>query len=590
MDAINQDILKQLQEYAQKYFAAIIEVNSTDGECNLKPGKYSAKDLIDNFKSPCGIYIHPASEEYEGKITAAAGTFKCSFPYRRIFAILADWETMSHAGKQKAIFEIGEVEEKSAKVLINEKNVLGAYKTKTMKLQRIGGNWWGQPKEIQKEGSTTGYYELNGVMFAPGKTFWGKVRDESNKRFTEKFDDAEITKMLISYLAKYPDNVNTPYFAEVVRLAGISIETEESKAIANTAKEEQRKREEERQHEEAEERERKRIREEEYRKSVEEEERQAAESLAKAKEKFISGKMISREDFERVAGSVGYEINIRTLGTLRKRITWIETKDGEDVTVYGTNTRRGLDGTFAVIREVYAKLKELADMESAKMENEPQEEIKAVEMPQILNCEPHTIEDFKTIPNISKLAKAGIIISGEAWHTEYLDQSRNVLARIDNLGWHEDNKGFGGFQGSGVFGKTAIFDRWEYAVIAMIDALTDYLQKTAIQPLQSPEISETSNYTKEPDKRATEPRNEPKQAIRIFRTTEPRTCKKFLIVANVPRCSTAYHFVDVRKMVYVPQGCSPPDRHPPIRGDCEAFRLTKQTTRINKPQRLNLRL
>jgi hypothetical protein len=476
MDAINQEILKQLQEYAQKYFAAIIEANSADGECNLKPGKYSAKDLNNRcYNGPLGCYAIPFGEEYEGKITAAAGTFKCSFPYRRIFAILSDWETMSHAGKQKAVFEIGEVEEKSVKVLTNEKGILGNFKTKTMKLQRIGGNWWGQPKEIQKEGSTTGYYELNGVMFAPGKTFWGKVRDESNKRFTEKFDDTEITKMLISYFAKYPDNDHTPYFAEVARLAGINTETDEAKEIADAAKEEQRKREEERQREEAEERERKRIREEEYRKSIEEEERQAAESLAKAKEKFIAGKMISREDFERIATSIGYEINIRTLGTLRKRIAWIEVANDGTPTVYGTKKRAGLDGTFEAIREVYALVKAQSE-EATKQAGEP------------------------------------------------------------------------------------------------------------------PEIPETTNYTTEPEKRDTKPRNEPKQVIRIFRTTEPRTCKKFLIVANVPRCSTAYHFAGVGKMGYAPQGCSPPDRIPPIRGDCVSTSLTKQTIRINKPQRLNLRL
>lgn len=82
------------------------------------------------------------------------------------------------------------------------------------------------------------------------------------------------------------------------------------------------------------------------------------------------------------------------------------------------------------------------------------------ETPQILNCEWQTVEHFKAIPNIAKLANAGIIINGVAWHTEYLDQSHNVLARVDNIGWHEDGKGFGGFQGSGVFGKTEIFESW----------------------------------------------------------------------------------------------------------------------------------
>lgn len=106
-----------------------------------------------------------------------------------------------------------------------------------------------------------------------------------------------------------------------------------------------------------------------------------------------------------------------------------------------------------------------------------------------------TVEHFKAIPNISRLAKAGIIINGVAWHTEYLDQAHNMLARVDNLGLHEDGKGFGGFQGSGVFGKTAIFKSWEDAVIATIDALTDYLRTKGIEPPQSPETTQTVECT-----------------------------------------------------------------------------------------------
>lgn len=113
--------------------------------------------------------------------------------------------------------------------------------------------------------------------------------------------------------------------------------------------------------------------------------------------------------------------------------------------------------------------------------------IKRAGMPQIFNCEWQTVEHFKAIPNIAKLAKARIIINGVNWHTEYLDQSHNTLARVDSLGWHEDGKGFGGFQGSGVFGKTAIFESWDNAVIAMIDTLTDHLHTNASESPQSSE-------------------------------------------------------------------------------------------------------
>lgn len=132
---------------------------------------------------------------------------------------------------------------------------------------------------------------------------------------------------------------------------------------------------------------------------------------------------------------------------------------------------------------------ETAEPVNVSAESENVAEVK--EMPQIFNCEWQTVEHFKAIPNIAKLAKAGIIINGVSWHTEYLDRAHNVLARVDNLGWHEDGKSYGGFQGSGLFGKTAIFEGWDNAVIATIDALTDYLHTN---PPQSPERPQVEDY------------------------------------------------------------------------------------------------
>ena len=139
--------------------------------------------------------------------------------------------------------------------------------------------------------------------------------------------------------------------------------------------------------------------------------------------------------------------------------------------------------------------------ETVNVSAEGEKEAETKETPQIFNCEWQTIEHFKAIPNIAKLAKAGIIINGVAWHTEYLDKAHKVLARVDNLGWHDDGKGFGGFQGSGVFGKTAIFKSWDNAVIATIDALTDYLRKKGTQPPQSPEAPRTAQSLTSTDKR-----------------------------------------------------------------------------------------
>ena len=139
--------------------------------------------------------------------------------------------------------------------------------------------------------------------------------------------------------------------------------------------------------------------------------------------------------------------------------------------------------------------------ETVNVSAEGEKEAETKEMPQIFNCEWQTVEHFQAIPNIAKLAKAGIIINGVVWHTEYLDKAHKVLARVDNLGWHDDGKGFGGFQGSGVFGKTAIFKSWDNAVIATIDALTDYLRKKGTQPPQSPETPRAAQSLTSTDKR-----------------------------------------------------------------------------------------
>lgn len=226
MDAINLDILKQLQEYAQMYFDAIVEANSDCGKCKFANGKYTSKDVTK------WIYAFPCDDIFNEDIMLESGTFKCKFPYRRIFEVLSDWETMCRAGKLKTVFEIGEDEVKSAKVLTQEKSILGAFKTKTMKLQHICGNWWGLPKEIRKGNAITGYYELNGVMFAPGKIFWGDVTSADNQEFCRMRDDADIIKLIKSYIGRHcGETPYCEYITEVARLAGIATEaTEGTKA------------------------------------------------------------------------------------------------------------------------------------------------------------------------------------------------------------------------------------------------------------------------------------------------------------------------------------------------------------------------
>lgn len=235
-DETNAKVLAQLQEYAQLYFEAIIEVNTKYGKCDLKPGKYSANELTDNsHKSALGhAWELPRDSMFDEELTIEAETFKCSLPYRQIFMILAKWETMMRAGKQKAVFEIGNVEEKSAKVLLNDTTELGAYKEKRVKVQRIIGNWWAPRKPKKSERQIMLYYELNGVMFIPGKYVWSTddLQSDSTKEWCAKYGDAEIAKLLLDSLARHADDKeyvkDYGYFEEAARRADITAQTEEA--------------------------------------------------------------------------------------------------------------------------------------------------------------------------------------------------------------------------------------------------------------------------------------------------------------------------------------------------------------------------
>lgn len=231
MDAINLDILKQLQEYAQMYFNAIVETNTTCGKCKFADGQYTAKDVMK------WNYRQPEEDLYDEDVTLQSGTFKCKFPYRRIFEVLNDWESMSRAGKLKTVFEIGETETKSAKVLIQEKTALGAFKFKSMKLQRIAGNWW-RPTKLPKHGQVWLYHETNGVMHIGGRQVFASELEDCPERieaFCEKWNDEEFIKLMSKYNPDEDSEFNG-YYTKVLELAGISNEPEQPATATETAK------------------------------------------------------------------------------------------------------------------------------------------------------------------------------------------------------------------------------------------------------------------------------------------------------------------------------------------------------------------
>lgn len=230
MDATNLDILQQLKEYAQLYFDAIVELNTVNGVCTLAAGKYSAKEMSDNsYKCVFGhAYMLPEDEIFDEDITLQSSTFKCKFPYRRVFIMLSNWETMCKAGKLKAVFEIGSAEIKSAKVLLNENTELGTFKTKSMKLQHVEGNWW-RPAKLPKIGNIELVYNINGIHFMPGLKFDVSVIKDNPEYVAvkcAKHGDDFITKSIRTFIGRH-DNENSfcAYINEVADRAGIELPT-----------------------------------------------------------------------------------------------------------------------------------------------------------------------------------------------------------------------------------------------------------------------------------------------------------------------------------------------------------------------------
>lgn len=234
MEATNLAVLAELQEYAQLYFDAIKEHNTTDGVCELRPGNYSAKELADREKAACGAYRRPVGDIFDEEVSISVDTFRMRFPYREIFYILARWEAMCRPGKSlKSVFTVGDVEEKTAKVLLCEQTELGKYKAKGMKLQHLTGNWWA-PRKLPKCDSVELVYELNGVMFLPGTQAWSNDISNRNSAVLErcaKLDDAKTTEALLNFIATQESAPTFGYFVEVARRAGIN--------TANTPKSEQ---------------------------------------------------------------------------------------------------------------------------------------------------------------------------------------------------------------------------------------------------------------------------------------------------------------------------------------------------------------
>lgn len=108
----------------------------------------------------------------------------------------------------------------------------------------------------------------------------------------------------------------------------------------------------------------KRKREEEQRREMERkeaEERRKSELLADGKKKLLNGEKITVEQIELIAEAVGYKINIRTLGTMRKKLVSMSYSEanGWDYSYYsGKNTSdKSFNGAMDLIKSIYMMLK-----------------------------------------------------------------------------------------------------------------------------------------------------------------------------------------------------------------------------------------
>lgn len=108
----------------------------------------------------------------------------------------------------------------------------------------------------------------------------------------------------------------------------------------------------------------------------------------------------------------------------------------------------------------------------------------------------------------------GMVIAGKA----------EELARVDNLPWDMERHDFP-HQGSGVFGKTALFATWEEAVFATIEALTDYLRENAPTPPETPPAKDFEK-TQQGANKAANPTIKESLHVRKSRTTQTSYCRR----------------------------------------------------------------
>ena len=192
-------------------------------------------------------------------------------------------------------------------------------------------------------------FERNGV-------YWHSLRPDRLERIEERRQDikADYTNFESSIVAAANGNRFIGKLQiEVMKRLGHDVAP---LLASREAYLKQREEEERRKTEEAEQRERE---------AKEAEEKRNAELLADGKKRLLEHKAVTVEQIELLAESVGYKINIRTIGFMREKVTEAALMEDGRVTVWGHKlTDRNIDGTCKILHEIAGRLKAQAEEEA----------------------------------------------------------------------------------------------------------------------------------------------------------------------------------------------------------------------------------
>lgn len=207
-------------------------------------------------------------------------------------------------------------------------------------------------------------------IFEDNGIFWYSLRAATENQFNNPKERERIINLRKNFRAYVKETAQNNGFIRSLEIEVFKRLGEDTaplymsrEAYLKNREEEERKR-----AEEAERRERER---------KEAEERRKAELLADGKEKLMNHERIAVEQIELIAESVGYKINIRTIGFMREKVTEAVLREDDTVTIWGRKlTSRNIDGTAKVMRELYDRLK-------TQVEEEARQAATSTETPQI---------------------------------------------------------------------------------------------------------------------------------------------------------------------------------------------------------------